>query len=116
MKITRECWKCEYADCGHEWLVAGEAPEKCAKCRRRGWNKEGARTVLVGEPSPEESERERRREKKAVRHAQLKQDCLEALPDVIPPKMREKLATRPLDHHPACHCLRCRPPLKAIQA
>jgi hypothetical protein len=46
--VTRTAWKCEYPDCGHEW-ISGHAispeskgdprpPDKCAKCRRRKWH------------------------------------------------------------------------------
>ena len=43
MRVSRDCWKCEYDDCGWIWLAAGDdAPEKCAKCRRRRWHTEGS--------------------------------------------------------------------------
>lgn len=39
MREKRDCWVCEYADCGHVWIASGtDAPEQCAKCRRRRWN------------------------------------------------------------------------------
>lgn len=38
---TAAVWVCEYEDCQHEWLVTGPIPAKCARCRRRGWNKSG---------------------------------------------------------------------------
>ena len=31
------CWQCEL--CGHTWIASGiDAPEQCAKCKRRGWH------------------------------------------------------------------------------
>jgi len=41
---NRPVWVCEYEDCGHVWLVSGanvaqNVPDKCGKCRRRGWHK-----------------------------------------------------------------------------
>ena len=31
------CWVCEL--CGHTWIASGiDAPEQCAKCKRRGWH------------------------------------------------------------------------------
>ena len=47
------CWVCDYSNCGHVWLaVVGDGgevrlPEKCAKCRRRGWNRPGGEAVPV---------------------------------------------------------------------
>ncbi len=47
MRVSRDCWKCEYEDCGWVWLAAGdESPEKCAKCRRRRWHTPGSEEVL----------------------------------------------------------------------
>ena len=41
MRITRDCWKCEHLDCGHEWIAKGEdPPEQCGKCKRRRWHTE----------------------------------------------------------------------------
>jgi hypothetical protein len=41
-------WRCEYEDCGHRWVAASrEAPEKCGKCRRRGWHKTETTAELV---------------------------------------------------------------------
>ncbi len=43
MRVSRDCWKCEYEDCGHVWISAGdEAPAQCAKCRRRKWHTPGS--------------------------------------------------------------------------
>ena len=40
--IQTWAWVCGFEDCGHIWLMTGEeAPAKCAKCRRRGWNAGG---------------------------------------------------------------------------
>jgi hypothetical protein len=37
--VQRTVCKCDYPNCEHEWLAASIAPpEKCSKCRRRGWN------------------------------------------------------------------------------
>ena len=50
MKVVRDCWQCEYEDCGHVWLASGEIPPKmCAKCRRRRWSgrKAGGEGVAV---------------------------------------------------------------------
>jgi hypothetical protein len=38
----RDCWRCGL--CGHVWLkdlAKDEAPEQCAKCRKRKWNRGG---------------------------------------------------------------------------
>jgi hypothetical protein len=41
-------WRCEYEDCGHRWVAASkEAPDKCGKCRRRGWHKTQTTAELV---------------------------------------------------------------------
>jgi hypothetical protein len=31
---------CDYDDCQHEW-ISREVPDRCAKCKRRRWNKGG---------------------------------------------------------------------------
>jgi hypothetical protein len=47
---TADVWVCDYADCGHVWLVGECVPQRCAKCHRRGWNsKRGA--VEESEPA-----------------------------------------------------------------
>lgn len=51
MRISRDCWQCEYPDCGHVWLAAGdEAPNQCAKCKRRKWNTPGSVEPVGIEP------------------------------------------------------------------
>ena len=58
MRISHDCWQCEYGDCAHIWLVAKEEPpEQCAKCRRRGWNANG--TFVAGQ-APVKKPREAR--------------------------------------------------------
>ena len=33
-------WRCELQGCGHTWLATGiDPPQKCAKCKKRGWHK-----------------------------------------------------------------------------
>ena len=35
-------WQCELVECGHEWIARGiDAPEQCAKCKKRGWHTKG---------------------------------------------------------------------------
>ena len=52
------CWVCDYADCGHVWLAVGETlPEKCAKCRRRGWNSPGLVAPVERQPARKPSRR-----------------------------------------------------------
>ena len=43
-----EVFEC-VCECGHRW-IAEEMPKRCAKCKRRAWNKTA---VLVGSPKPE---------------------------------------------------------------
>lgn len=46
MRISRDCWQCEYPDCGHVWIASSEVPpEQCARCRKRKWH------TLAGEES-----------------------------------------------------------------
>lgn len=48
MRVSRDCWKCEYEDCGHIWIAAGEdAPGQCAKCKKRRWHTEGVVEVQM---------------------------------------------------------------------
>lgn len=47
MRVSRDCWKCEYEECGWIWLAAGdEAPAKCAKCRKRRWHTPGLTEII----------------------------------------------------------------------
>lgn len=98
---------CVCAECGAEWKAL-EVPKRCAKCKARSWNRDEAEPVHEVEVTPVEEEKQRRKEKKARRHAELKADCVGALPSLIPERMREKMNQPPLDHHPRCTCLRCR--------
>lgn len=38
--ISTPAYKCDFADCGHIWLAKIERA-RCAKCKRRNWNKNG---------------------------------------------------------------------------
>jgi hypothetical protein len=41
-------WICEHKDCSWKWLADGiDPPEKCAKCKRRGWHSKSAPAVKV---------------------------------------------------------------------
>lgn len=43
-------WVCEHKECGWRWIAEGVVPpEKCAKCKRRGWHTKAASIV---EPEP----------------------------------------------------------------
>ena len=52
-----EAWVCDYADCGHVWMVGECVPQRCSKCHRRGWNAgaqvEARRPPRVRQPAPE---------------------------------------------------------------
>lgn len=67
------------------------------------------------EPTADETERDRRKAKKAARHRELKQDTAAAVA-VNPPEplaaLAAKMQTPATDHHPCCRCYRCRPPAK----
>jgi hypothetical protein len=39
--ITAHLNTCDYADCRHEW-ISREIPDRCAKCKRRRWNRGGS--------------------------------------------------------------------------
>lgn len=46
-------WQCEHKGCGHKWLASGvEAPEQCAKCKKRGWHTKN--TTNQAEATPDE--------------------------------------------------------------
>src|SRR5437868_1214297 len=48
-----KAWVCDL--CDHIWIAGkGSAPEKCAKCRKRGWNKVDAKPkrVVPAKPTP----------------------------------------------------------------
>jgi hypothetical protein len=47
---------CDYSDCRHEW-VTRDVPARCARCKRRTWNKGGDR----GTPSPASAKPQKRR-------------------------------------------------------
>ena len=33
-------WKCDFGDCGFEWLArAAKPPQQCPQCWRRAWNR-----------------------------------------------------------------------------
>jgi predicted nucleic acid-binding Zn-ribbon protein len=39
-KVQFYCWMCDHEGCGHVWLkMSDKVPERCAKCRRRGWHR-----------------------------------------------------------------------------
>lgn len=53
MRISKDCWQCEYPDCGHVWIAAGvDPPGQCAKCRRRKWHTEVDISTAKPEPKP----------------------------------------------------------------
>jgi hypothetical protein len=57
-QVVRKVWKCAFEDCGHEWYKykTKEPPDRCAGCKRAGWNKENPKpkkeSLPEKEPSP----------------------------------------------------------------
>jgi hypothetical protein len=50
MREKRDVWVCEFADCGHVWLVKTDGPPRqCGKCRRPGWHKTATTAELIRE-------------------------------------------------------------------
>jgi hypothetical protein len=48
MSIVRvDANKCDFPDCGHVWLSKSE-PERCAKCKKKKWNKLPSRGTITG--------------------------------------------------------------------
>jgi hypothetical protein len=48
-----ECWICD--QCGHHWIKEGEKlPTRCAKCRRRNWDRP-AGSERRAKPDPQRS-------------------------------------------------------------
>lgn len=31
--------KCDFVNCGHEWFSGKKIPDRCAKCKRKNWNR-----------------------------------------------------------------------------
>jgi hypothetical protein len=53
MRISRDCWQCEFDDCRHIWIATTDvAPAQCARCKKRGWHTEGAVALSDAKPSP----------------------------------------------------------------
>lgn len=137
---TVQRWVLVCDACAWEWVRRGEEdPLQCPKCRSRHWDdsrtksgenlaprcdmsadRKAARPSAPGklpasdrEPTDDEIERDRRRQKKADRHRELKTDAAEAVAVSAPEPLAAlaaKMQTKADDHHPACRCYRCRPP------
>jgi len=136
MRVNRDCWKCEYEDCGWIWLAKGdEPPEKCAGCRRRRWHTPGSVEVVEVSASPRKTIPPRKKSNGKLnahdekRMAELNgrfdehiRDEMEkpsrlarimaSVPEVRP--AAEILAPQSIYQRPAhaanCGCLSCRPP------
>lgn len=53
MRENRPCWVCELDGCGGAWMATGEVPpEKCSKCKRRGWHKTKTVRELLQDAAP----------------------------------------------------------------
>jgi hypothetical protein len=129
MRVNRDCWKCEYEDCGWIWLAKGdEPPEKCAGCRCRRWHTPGSEEVVeVSAPARKSSGKLNAQDEK--RMAELNGRFDEHIRDEMEkpsrlarimasvPEVRtaaEILPPRSIYQKPAhaanCGCLSCRPP------
>jgi hypothetical protein len=129
MRITRDCWKCEYPECGHIWIATGEdPPEQCAKCKKRKWHTPGSEEVVeVSAPARKSNGKLNAHDKKRMaelngRFDEHLQDEMEkpsrlarimaSVPEVRP--AAEILAPQSIYQRPAhaanCGCLSCRPP------
>jgi len=39
-QVRAQANTCDYDDCQHQWVTV-DVPERCARCKRRRWNKGG---------------------------------------------------------------------------
>lgn len=70
MKVSRDCWKCEYPECGHIWIATGEdPPEQCAKCKKRKWHTDG----LIEVSAPQRKTVTARKKSKRTRIVELRE-------------------------------------------
>lgn len=80
-------WRCEYESCGHRWIAASkEAPEKCGKCRRRGWHKTLTTAELVRQAGVGLDERIRQIAREVFEEAMagLPMEEVQDVPHVVP--------------------------------
>lgn len=124
MRISRDCWQCEYTDCGHVWIASGfDSPEQCSKCKRRKWHTPDAGLIELAASARKNGAPRRRRILKtdAIATADAKVTIAQevevdrkavamAAADVRPaaeipaPKLDSLLRTA---HHPRCTCGIC---------
>ena len=133
MRISQDCWQCEYGECGHIWIAANDvAPAQCARCKKRGWHTEGA-VAPAKKPAPllPLAKTDAGRELVATfrRHGKLTTDVVGtagAKVEVAVPEAESKPITNLLGiggvavgsdpryarpaHAPGCKCFSCCPP------
>jgi hypothetical protein len=60
MRAIRECdvWICDYPECLGFWLAQSDkVPEKCPKCKRRGWHQQLSTAELIRKALPVAAEK-----------------------------------------------------------
>lgn len=131
MKVSRDCWKCEYPECGHIWIATGEdPPEQCAKCKKRKWHTDGlievsapqrktvtARKKSNGKLSPRDEKRMTELNDRFEEHIQDEMEkptrlarVMAAVPEVRPAVDIVSPVYEKPSHAPNCSCYSCRPP------